>query len=62
MSSADEEMEDLSVITGSVLVNIGTLRSETREGMRNAGLYSIMLPTTQCCTLLTYGRTLGQFE
>jgi hydroxyethylthiazole kinase-like sugar kinase family protein len=43
MSTAQEEMEDLGAVIGSVLVNIGTLKSENREAMRRAGVYPIVL-------------------
>lgn len=38
MATGPEEMEDLERITGSLLVNIGTLTTATLEGMRKAGV------------------------
>lgn len=38
MATGPEEMEDLERITGSLLVNIGTLTAATLEGMRKAGV------------------------
>lgn len=47
MSNANEEMGDLGAITGSVLINIGTLKSDAIDAMKSAGVCSITLPATR---------------
>jgi thiamine-phosphate diphosphorylase/hydroxyethylthiazole kinase len=37
MATETQEMEDLSRISNALLVNIGTMRSETKESMLKAG-------------------------
>jgi thiamine-phosphate diphosphorylase / hydroxyethylthiazole kinase len=37
MATELQEMEDLSRISSALLVNIGTMRSETKESMLKAG-------------------------
>ncbi|KAJ6609882.1 thiamine biosynthetic bifunctional enzyme Thi4 [Mycena sp. CBHHK59/15] len=40
MATAPEEMSDLSKLSGSLLINIGTLRGEALEGMLKGGYFS----------------------
>ncbi|KAJ7703233.1 thiamine biosynthetic bifunctional enzyme Thi4 [Mycena rosella] len=39
MATAPEEMSDLAKLSGALLINIGTLRAESLEGMRKGGYY-----------------------
>ena len=41
MATEPREMEDLTRISGSLLVNIGTMRAENLEGMVTAGEFFI---------------------
>lgn len=38
MATAPQEMEDLAQVCGALLINIGTLRAESHDGMLKAGL------------------------
>jgi thiamine-phosphate diphosphorylase/hydroxyethylthiazole kinase len=38
MTSAPQEMEDLAQVPGALLVNIGTFKEDTRDGMLKAGM------------------------
>jgi thiamine-phosphate diphosphorylase / hydroxyethylthiazole kinase len=39
MATEAQEMQDLAKISGALLINIGTLKSDIKAGMINAGTY-----------------------
>jgi thiamine-phosphate diphosphorylase/hydroxyethylthiazole kinase len=38
MATEAQEMEDLAKVSGALLINIGTLKSEVKTGMIRAGM------------------------
>ncbi len=38
MATETQEMEDLAKVSGALLINIGTLKSEVKTGMIGAGM------------------------
>lgn len=53
MATAPQEMEDLSKVTGALLVNFGTISNI--EGMVEAGQYKQAVPISGRCVSKTDG-------